>query len=348
MMAERDLKNMDIDELKKLVAEMGEEEYRATQIFKWIYKGIKSIDEMTDLPKSLKEKLKADYYITSIEILERVRSGEDTVKYAFKLEDGNVIESVLMGYRYGYSVCVSSQVGCGMGCLFCASTIGGVVRNLKASEMVDQVLKIGLDIGCRISNVVIMGSGEPLLNFDEVVKFIKLLNSKEGLNIGMRHITISTCGIVPGIRRLAVLKLPITLSVSLHAPTDVLRERLMPINRKYPIRELMEVCRYYIKSTGRRITFEYVLIEGINDKMEDARMLAKLLKGMLCNVNLIPLNVVEERPFKRPSKERVLNFRNILMENGINVTIRREMGIDINAACGQLRRRLLKNLKEGE
>jgi len=336
------LKNLTLEELQQFMKDINEPPYRAKQIFRWIYKGISKFDQMTDLPKSLIGKLNRIAYIPQIQIYKKYSSSlDETVKYIFLLEDGNIIESVKMEYSFGQSVCVSSQVGCQMGCIFCASTLGGMVRNLTCGEMADQVLAIEQDTGRKVSRVVIMGSGEPLLNYGELIKFLHILNSDLTFNISFRRITVSTCGIVPEMRRLADEGLPITLAVSLHAPDDELRNKLMPVNRKYPILELLDACKYYIIKTNRRITFEYALISNVNDTVECAFKLSKLLAGMLCHVNLIPLNIVKERNFEKSNPEQIQLFEKILKDNGIACTIRREMGADIEAACGQLRRSLL-------
>lgn len=334
------LSDLGLEQTEELMKSLGEPRYRAKQVFKWVHqRGVFGFAEMTDIPLELREKLKASCIIGLPEILARQKSSDGTTKYLFAYPDGNAVESVLLPHDYGRSVCVSSQVGCRMGCRFCASTIGGLVRNLTAGEIYSQVMAIQLDTGGRVSSIVVMGSGEPLDNLGEVVRFIRLITSDEGLNIGARHITVSTCGEVPGIMQLAAEKLQITLSVSLHASNDEIRDQIMPINRKYPVNKLMEACRKYIEITNRRITFEYALINELNDSVEHAMELGRMLKGMLCHVNLIPLNQVEERDFKKSSPTRVQSFKNTLEKIGIPVTVRREMGGDIDAACGQLRRR---------
>ncbi|TYQ15624.1 UNVERIFIED_CONTAM: 23S rRNA m(2)A-2503 methyltransferase [Acetivibrio alkalicellulosi] len=342
-MAERvDLLNMNIDELKEFLVEMGEEKFRAGQIFKWVNKGVKDIDHMTNLSKPLREKLKEKAYVNKFDIIKKIVSQIDgTIKYVFKLYDDEIIESVLMKYSHGFSVCISSQVGCKMGCKFCASTMDSFSRNLSASEMLDQVITIGKDIEERISNIVVMGIGEPLDNYDNILKFLRLVNHKEGLNIGMRHISISTCGLVPRILELSKENIPVTLSISLHAPNDETRGKIMPINKKYPLDKLIEACKIYTEATNRRITFEYSLIDSVNDKREDAIKLARLIKGMLCHVNLIPVNTVSSTGFVKSSKEKIQMFKNVVESYGIETTVRREMGSDINAACGQLRRNLM-------
>ena len=332
------LKDLTLAELTELIEKLGEHKYRANQIFSWLYKNIKSIDEMTDISKALRDKLKEVSYVSTLKIEERYISEKDgTRKYLFKLGDGNFIESVLMKYSYGYTICVSSQVGCRMGCRFCASTLNGRVRNLSPGEIADQIMCTQEDAGVRISNIVMMGIGEPLDNFDNLMVFLENISSKHGLNIGMRHITVSTCGIVDKIRELADRKLQITLSISLHASSDEIRSEIMPINKRHSISELMKACDYYIKMTNRRITFEYTLISGVNDNISEAEKLYKLLKGKLCHVNLIPVNAVSETGFKRSDTKSVEKFCRFLEDKGISATVRREMGSDINAACGQLR-----------
>ncbi|SEF67819.1 23S rRNA m(2)A-2503 methyltransferase [Caloramator fervidus] len=335
------IRDLTLKELEDTIIQMGEQKFRAKQIYKWINLGVENFEEMTDLPKKLREKLKEVFLIKNMEIVNKQESSDGTVKYLLKLLDGNLIEAVLMRYSYGNSVCISTQAGCSMGCIFCASTIGGKLRNLTAGEMLGEVLTIIKDQNIKLSNIVLMGTGEPLDNFDNVIKFLQIVNSKEGLNIGMRHITISTCGLVPEIKRLADLKLQITLAISLHAPNDEVRKKIMPIAYRYSFEDLLEACRYYIEKTNRRITFEYALIKGINDSIEHAEELAKKLKGLLCHVNIIPVNPVSERNFERPEKSKIEIFKNILDKNGINVTIRRELGTEIDAACGQLRRRYI-------
>jgi len=337
------LKNCTLNELEEHLSNIGEASYRGKQIFQWIQKGVSNIDEMNNLPKNLRNKLQEEAYIGTLTIAETLTSEIDgTKKYLFMLEDNNIIESVLMKYEHGNTVCVSCQVGCKMGCTFCASTLEGVIRDLSSGEILDQVLTIQKDIGERVSNVVLMGSGEPLDNYVQVLKFLEVVNHPEGLNISLRNITISTCGLIPEILKLAERKLPITLAISLHAPNDAIRNQMMPINKKYTIDDLMEACRIYIKDTNRRITFEYALIKGINDSNENAEELAYRIKNLLCHVNLIPLNKVNEREYEPTQNNRVKAFQNILQKHGVQATIRRELGSDINAACGQLRRRYLK------
>lgn len=323
---------------------VSEKSFRAKQIYEWLHvHHARSFDEMTSLSKALREKLDQRFTIPSLQTLEVLRSQIDgTEKYLFALEDGNVIESVLMRYSYGISVCISSQVGCRMGCRFCASTIGGRVRDLTASEMLSQVTEISRQAGERVSHVVIMGSGEPLDNYDNLVRFLRIMGDPDGERLSLRDITVSTCGIVPNIYALADERLPVTLALSLHAPTQEKRERLLPVSRRYRLPEVMDAMRYYFDKTGRRITFEYSCVEGENTSSEDAVLLADLVRGMNCHINLIPVNPVEERSFRRPDRRDIEAFRGMLEKRGISVTIRREMGRDINGACGQLRRSYLE------
>ena len=342
-MRKKDLLSLTSMDIEEFLVSMGEKRFRGKQIFQWINKGIKDFDKMTNLPKSLREKIKDYAYITDIEIKEKLISNIDgTTKYLFLLDDYNIIEGVVMKHHHGLTACISTQVGCAMGCTFCASTLKGLVRNLRAGEMVDQVLTMQKDMGERISNIVLMGSGEPLNNFDETIKFIKIVNGEDGLNISNRHITLSTSGLVPQIKALADLRIPINLAVSLHAPNDALRKQTMPIAKKYSIKELVESCKYYIDRTNRRVSFEYALIRGINDDVAHAKELSNLLKGILCYVNLIPVNTVEGKEYKKPDIEDIRKFQQVLRESGIEATIRREMGADIDAACGQLRRKYLQ------
>lgn len=332
------LKDLTYDGLAELLTGLGEPAYRTKQIFAWLYRGIKDIDDMTDISKALRNKLKEISYVSGLEIEQKLVSELDgTRKYLFKLRDGNFIESVLMKYSHGYTVCVSSQVGCRMGCKFCASTLNGRVRSLTAGEISDQVLEVGRDAGVTVSNIVMMGIGEPLDNFENVIIFLENISSDKGLNIGMRHITVSTCGLAENIKRLADLKLQLTLSVSLHAASDEVRSEIMPINKKFPINTLLEACDYYIEKTNRRISFEYTLIDGVNDNLREAEKLKGLIGNRLCHVNLIPVNPVKETDFKRSQRINAEKFQHYLEKNGIPATIRREMGSDINAACGQLR-----------
>lgn len=338
-----DIKSMTLEELQELMESMGEKKFRARQIYGWLHQRLAiSYDEMANLPKSLKKKLEP-YPVTALETIDvQISRIDGTRKYLFRLSDGNMIESVLMRYRHGNSVCISSQAGCRMGCRFCASTIGGLARNLLPSEMLDQIYRIQSSTGERISNVVVMGSGEPLDNYDNLVRFIHLLTAEGGLHLSQRNLTVSTCGIVPKMYELADEKLQMTLAVSLHASNDEKRQELMPIAKKYSIKELLKACRYYFEKTGRRITFEYSLVAGVNDTREDALELAGILKGMNCHVNLIPVNPVRERSFVRSGREAVENFKINLEKCGINGTIRREMGSDIDGACGQLRKRYME------
>lgn len=338
------LKDLTIEELTEVIVNLGEPKFRAEQIFKWLYKDIKSFEDMKNVPKSLKEKLDERYFISQAEIEERFISKLDgTRKYLLKLYDGNYIETVLMKYKHGYTICVSSQVGCAMGCAFCASTRNGKIRSLSCGEIIDQILIVQNDIGERISNIVMMGIGEPLENFDNVIKFLKNVNDERGLNIGHRHITLSTCGLVHNIIKLADMKLQITLSISLHAVDDKTRNEIMPVNKRYNIEELLKACDYYIKQTNRRISFEYTLISGVNDNKEEAERLGKLLRHRLCHVNLIPVNSVKETGFVKSSRERIEEFQKTVEGYGISATVRREMGSDINAACGQLRNKHIES-----
>lgn len=344
-MEKLDLRNLSLDEVKQYLESIGEKPFRGKQIFKWIHRGVEDIDEMTDLSKPLREKLKNDVYICNMDIVGVNESKEDgTRKYLMRLVDSNIIECVFMRYKHGNSICISTQAGCRMGCTFCASTIGGKNRDLTAGEMLGQILKVEKDTGESISNIVLMGTGEPFDNYDNVLKFLKLVNSKDGINIGMRHITVSTCGLVPEIKRFADENIQVNLAISLHSPNNKLRCDIMPIARKYSLDELMDACKYYVNKTNRRITFEYSLIDGVNDLKENALELCGLLKGILCHVNLIPINVVKERDYKKSRKERVASFKEILESRGINATVRRELGSDIDAACGQLRRQYIEKL----
>ena len=336
----KDIKSMELEELKQELAAMGQPAFRSKQIYSWLHeKMVGSFDEMTNLPASLREKLSDAYYIPKLSIIKKLVSKIDgTQKYLLRLEDNNCVEAVLMKYKYGNSICISTQVGCRMGCKFCASTLAGLVRSLRPSEMLDEIYTVTHDSGQRVSNVVLMGIGEPMDNFDNVMKFLRILSSPEGYNLSLRHLSLSTCGVVDKIYEMAEMKLGLTLSISLHAPNDEIRSQTMPINRRYPIDELLKACRYYFKVTGRRISFEYALIEKVNDEIWHADELAHRLKGMSAHVNLIPVNPVKERGFKRGSRQRIEAFRKALEDRGINATVRRELGSDINAACGQLRR----------
>lgn len=340
-MNKTDIKSMNLAEIEAFLSDMGEPKFRAKQIFKWLQSGAERFDEMTNIPKSLKAKLEECCYIASVKIVKRFESSVDgTVKYVFSLFDGEYIESVFMKYEHGYTVCISTQVGCRMGCGFCASGLGGLVRNLTASEMLSQIMAAGKDNNVRISNVVMMGMGEPLDNFENSLRFLELVSCDDGLGIGMRHISLSTSGVVSGIKRLKEYNLPITLSISLHAPNDEIRSKMMPVNRRWNIGELLEACKEYQKTTTRRISFEYALIEGVNDSDECAEELARRLKGIMSHVNLIPANPVKENSFKKPDKNRILNFKQRLVSLGLNATVRRTLGADIDASCGQLRRRV--------
>ena len=340
-----DIKSMTLEESAGALREMGEPAFRGKQVFTWLHRGASSFDEMTNLPKPLREKLAASFLITVPKVAcKQVSRLDGTAKYLWELGDGNCIETVLMHYHHGNTVCISSQVGCRMGCAFCASTIGGKVRNLTPSEMLDQVLFTQLDSGETISNIVLMGIGEPLDNLDTVLRFLELVNHPEGLNIGMRHISLSTCGLIPGIRRLGELELQLTLSVSLHAPDSETRSKIMPVNRAYDVEELFETCRWYFQKTGRRISFEYAMIDGVNDQDWQADLIAKRVRGMPAHVNLIPLNDVRESPLK-PSR-RLAAFQKRLESHGLTATVRRSLGGDIDAACGQLRKRAAE-AKEG-
>ncbi|MBQ2981963.1 MAG: 23S rRNA (adenine(2503)-C(2))-methyltransferase RlmN [Lachnospiraceae bacterium] len=347
-----DIKSLDFEELNNLVLELGEKSFRAKQIYEWLHvKLVRSFEEMSNLSKALRDKLEEKCYLTALKPVEILTSKVDgTKKYLFELQDGNIIESVLMRYHHGNSVCISTQVGCRMGCKFCASTLDGLERNLLPSEMLDEIYTIQRDIGERVSNIVLMGSGEPLDNYDNVMKFLKLISDDYGLNISQRNITLSTCGLVPKIYELADSQVQITLAISLHASNDETRKELMPVAKAYKIEQILKACKYYFDKTGRRLTFEYSLVSGINDTIEGATNLGELLKGINCHVNLIPVNPIKERDFKQSEKEAIEKFKNKLEKYGINVTIRREMGRDINGACGQLRKSYneTKKTKEGE
>lgn len=335
----KDIKSMTLAELTQELAALGEPKFRAAQIYTWMHRGARSFDEMTNLSKALRQSLSERYTLTVPTVARRLTSAKDgTIKYLWRLTDGNCVESVLMRYRYGNTVCISSEVGCPMGCAFCASTLGGLVRRLKPSEMLDQVLFTQLDSGLPISHIVLMGIGEPLDNYDTVLRFLELVNSPEGMNIGMRHISLSTCGIVDKIDRLAEENLQLTLSVSLHAPTDELRSSIMPVNRRYPVDVLLSACRRYFEKTGRRISFEYAMIRGVNDTPQIAGILIEKLRGIAAHVNLIPLNDVPESALKPSLPETVRAFQQKLEAHGIPATVRRTLGSDINASCGQLRR----------
>ena len=331
---------MSFDELSAVVSKLGQPSFRTGQIFSWLQSGVTHWDEMTNIPAVLRAKLAEGYYIVTANIKKRLESViDDTVKYLYEMHDGELVESVLMKYNHGYSLCISTQVGCRMGCSFCATGLYGLTRNLTASEMLAQITSAERDKGIRVSNVVLMGMGEPLDNFDNVVRFLQLVSDERGLNIGMRHISLSTSGLVPGIYKLMEYKFPITLSVSLHAPNDELRSSIMKVNRSFGIESLMKACRDYIAVTGRRISFEYALIEGVNDSDRCAKQLAVIMRGMLCHVNLIPANPVKENSYKKPDRQRLEHFCKLLCSLGVNTTIRRTLGADIDASCGQLRGR---------
>lgn len=340
----KDILSLNLSELTEEIVKLGEPKFRAGQIYKWLHKSmVCEFEQMTDISLALRQKLSDNFVIFKCSIEKKLISEYDgTIKYLFALEDGEYIESVLMKYKYGYTVCVSSQVGCRMGCTFCASTLSGVVRNLYASEILSQIYTISRDNNIRVSHIVMMGMGEPLDNYDNVLKFLNMISDEHGLNISMRHISLSTCGIIPGIYKLMQENLQLTLSVSLHAPDNTLRSSMMPVNKKYPVEELIKACRDYTKTTSRRISFEYSLVKGVNDTDECALRLSQLLKGMLCHINLIPVNEVSETGCKKSSPERVKKFSDILQKKGFAVTVRRELGSDINAACGQLRRNTMK------
>ena len=336
----QDIKSLRLEELSSLLSQMGEPAFRAKQVYVWLHRGVKSFDEMTNLSKQLRLQLDERFEITVPEVVRKQTSAMDgTIKYLWRLRDGNCVETVLMRYHHGNTVCISSEVGCPMGCAFCASTIGGLVRRLTASEMLDEVLFTQLDSGLEISNIVLMGIGEPLDNYDTVLRFLELINSPEGMNIGMRHISLSTCGIVPRILELAESKLQLTLSVSLHAPDDETRNKIMPVNRRWPVDELLSACRRYFEQTGRRISFEYAMIRDVNDSPETAALLLQKLRGLQAHVNLIPLNNVEESPLKPSTRQSIQRFQQILGSGGVTCTVRRTLGSDIDASCGQLRRK---------
>ena len=338
------IKDYNLEELKQELISIGEKPFRAEQIFKWIYQdNVTSFDEMTNLSLELREKLKQNYSLCIFNILRKQESSDGTIKYLFDVLDGNAIETVLMKYHHGYSLCVSTQIGCKMGCKFCASTGIAFARNLTSGEIVEELLAVERDQNIKISNVVYMGIGEPLDNYDNVVNSIRIINNPKGINIGARHISVSTSGLVPNIYRLAEENIQCTLSISLHATNNEKRSSMMPVNNRYPIEELIKACKDYIAKTNRRISFEYALAKDNNDNLEDAKGLVKLLKGMLCHVNLIPINKIENGAFDKSSNENIIKFRDYLNEHGIVATIRRELGSDIDAACGQLRRKNLQN-----
>ncbi|HIR31878.1 MAG TPA: 23S rRNA (adenine(2503)-C(2))-methyltransferase RlmN [Candidatus Faecousia faecavium] len=337
------LKSLTQPELAAILKELGQPAFRAKQVYTWLHKGVRSYEEMTNLPKSLRDRLAESYPIHAPQVLRKQESQRDgTIKYLWQLSDGNCVETVLMRYHYGNTVCISTEVGCRMGCAFCASTLGGLVRRLEPFEMLDQVLFTQVDSGLPISHIVLMGIGEPLDNFDNVMRFLELVNSPDGMNISMRHISLSTCGLVPKIDELAKRKLQLTLSVSLHAPNNEIRNQIMPVNKAYPTQELLDACRRYYQSTNRRISFEYAMIGGVNDKPEHAQELLRRLKGLPAHFNLIPLNHVEESPLKPSTRAAVAAFQKTLEDGGVTATVRRTLGGDIDASCGQLRRKYTK------
>ena len=339
----KNIKDYNLDSLKEEFINMGEKPFRAEQVFKWLYEEkVKEFDKMTNLSLALREKLKENYTMCNFNILKKQESSDGTKKYLFDILDGNAIETVLMSYHHGYSLCVSSQVGCKMGCKFCASTGIQFARNLTSGEIVEQILAVEQDNNIRISNIVFMGIGEPLDNYDNVVNAIRIINNQKGINIGARHISISTSGLVPKIYKLAEENIQCTLSISLHATTNEKRSSMMPVNKLYPIEELLKACKDYINKTNRRISFEYALAKDNNDNLEDAKRLVHLLKGMICHVNLIPINKIENGAYTKSSNENIMKFRDYLNDHGIVATIRRELGSDIDAACGQLRRKNLR------
>lgn len=338
-MATIDLRSLPIEELTAQLTSKGYPAFRAKQIRQWLDQGVTDFNEMTNLPKDLRAVLAEIYTVPGVTILRKLTSAIDgTVKYLFQLDDGETVESVLMQYKHGWSQCLSTQVGCKMGCTFCATGMGGFIRNLSAAEIYAQIEAAQQDTGVRVSSIVLMGMGEPLDNYEQVVRFLRMLGEEGGVHIGMRHISLSTCGVVPGIYRLMEEQIPLTLSISLHAPNDAIRSLSMPVNKRWPMDELLKACRDYIEATGRRISFEYAMIDGLNDSDACAEELADRLRGMLCHVNLIPVNAVEGKKQQRSSRERIRSFVAVLERKGINVTVRRTLGADINASCGQLRR----------
>ena len=337
------LKSMTQPEIGAVLKELGQPAFRAKQVYTWLHKGVRSYDEMTNLPRALRDVLAETYPICAPKVVRKQESQKDgTIKYLWQLSDGNCVETVLMRYHYGNTVCISTEVGCRMGCAFCASTLGGLVRRLEPYEMLDQVLFTQLDSGLPVSHIVLMGIGEPLDNMDNVLRFLALVNSEDGMNISMRHISLSTCGLVPKIDELAKHKLQISLAISLHGPNNEIRSRIMPVNKAYPIEELLDACRRYYAATGRRIHFEYAMIDGVNDSPENAKELLRRLKGLPAHVNMIPLNHVEESPLKPSSRSAVAVFQKILEDGGVTATVRRTLGGDIDASCGQLRRKYNK------
>ena len=341
------LKSMTLAQIGQVMKDMGQPAFRGKQVFTWLHSGVRSYEEMTNLPKTLRDQLAEKYPLHIPKVVRKQESKKDgTIKYLWELSDGNCVETVLMRYHYGNTVCISTEVGCRMGCAFCASTLGGLVRKLEPFEMLDQVLFTQIESGLPISHIVLMGIGEPLDNFDNVMRFLELVNSPEGMHISMRHISLSTCGLVPGIDKLAQKKLQLTLSISLHAPTDEIRNTIMPVNKAYPSEELIAACRRYYEKTGRRISFEYAMIDGVNDTPEAAKILLKRLKGLPAHMNLIPLNHVEESPLKPSTRQAVQQFQKLLEDGGIPATVRRTLGSDIDASCGQLRRKYTKENKQ--
>ena len=337
------LKNLTQQELAVKLKELGQPAFRAKQVYKWLHSGVRTYDEMTNLPKALRETLAEHHPINAPKVVRKQESQKDgTIKYLWQLSDGNCVETVLMRYNYGNTVCISTEVGCAMGCAFCASTIGGLVRRLEPFEMLDEVLFTQIDSGLPVSRIVLMGIGEPLDNFDNVMRFLELVNSEDGMNISMRHISLSTCGLVPKIDQLAEKKLQISLAISLHGPNNEIRGKVMPVNKAYPIEVLLDACRRYFAATGRRIHFEYAMIDGVNDREEDAKEILRRMKGLPAHFNLIPLNHVEESPLKPSSKAAVAKFQKLLEDGGITATVRRTLGGDIDASCGQLRRKYNK------
>ena len=338
------LKSLTLPELAAVLKALKQPAFRAKQVYTWLHKGVRSYEEMTNLPKSLRDILAEQYPINPPQVVRKQESARDgTIKYLWQLSDGNCVETVLMRYNYGNTVCISTEVGCPMGCAFCASTLGGLVRRLEPFEMLDQVLFTQLDSGLPISRIVLMGIGEPLDNFDNVLRFLELVNSEDGMNISMRHISLSTCGLVPKIDALAQKKLQISLAISLHGPNNEIRGKIMPVNKAYPIEELIDACRRYYAATSRRIHFEYAMIDGVNDRPCDAKEILRRMKGLPAHFNLIPLNHVEESPLKPSTKTAVARFQKILEDGGIPATVRRTLGGDIDASCGQLRRKYTKN-----
>ena len=340
------LKSQTLPELTATIKALGQPAFRGKQVYTWLHKGVRSYDEMSNLPKELRSVLAEKYPIHAPQVVRKQESKKDgTIKYLWQLSDGNCVETVLMRYNYGNTVCISTEVGCAMGCAFCASTIGGLVRRLEPFEMLDEVLFTQIDSGLPVSRIVLMGIGEPLDNFDNVMRFLELVNSEAGMNISMRHISLSTCGLIPKIDALAEKKLQISLAISLHGPNNEIRSKIMPVNKAYPIEDLLEACRRYFAATGRRIHFEYAMIDGVNDREQDAKEILRRMKGLPAHFNLIPLNHVEESPLKPSSKAAVAKFQKILEDGGITATVRRTLGGDIDASCGQLRRKYNKESK---